>query len=117
VLAKEQAMHAHRRDQQHGRADRTRHGDQINRAHHAVELGEPLLKRQGQEKAGEQLHAGLCHPQLLEEAGPITVQPLRFRLVAIPIPLLGLGMLDVLHAAILTAPAIAMARSGDIHAA
>ena len=56
----------------------------------------------------EQLNAGLRHPQFLQQARPITVQPLRFRLIAIPIPFLGPRMLDVLHVAIL---AVLAARS------
>ncbi len=112
VPAKQQSMHADRGDQQHRRADRTTDRDEINRAHCAVKLGEPLLERQRQQEAGEQLDAGLRNPQLLQQAGPITVQPLRFGLVAVLVPLfLGLGMLDVAHAASLTVPALALARS------
>jgi hypothetical protein len=70
-----------------------------------------LLKRQRQQETGEQLDAGLGNPQFLQQAGPIAVQPLRFRFVAIPIPLLGLGMLHVRHRSILTAPSVAVARS------
>ena len=105
-------MHADGGDQQHRRADRAPDRDEIDRAHCAVELAEPLLKRQNQQKSGEQLDTGLRHPQLLQQARPITVQPLRFRLVAVGVPVLaGLRMLDVIHAAIVTVPAIAMAQS------
>jgi hypothetical protein len=78
-------MHAHRRDQQHGGADRARDGDQLDRVHNAVGLSEPLLERQRQQEAGEQLDAGFAQPAAPATAGPITVQPLRFRFVAVPI--------------------------------
>ncbi len=65
--------------------------DEVNRAHDGVQLGEPLLKRQDQQEAGEQLDAGLRDPQLLQQAGPIAVQPLRFRFVAVLVPLFGSG--------------------------
>jgi hypothetical protein len=43
---------------------------------------ETLLERQRQQKPGEQLDAGLNHPQLLQQTVPITVQPLDFGFAA-----------------------------------
>ena len=60
---------------------------------------EALLEREGKKKPGEQLDARLRHSEFLQQARPIAVQPLRFRLVAIRIPaLLGFRMLDVHNA-------------------
>ena len=47
-----------------------------------VELGELRLEGERQEEAGEQLHAGLHHAQLLELVLPLAVQPLLLGLAA-----------------------------------
>ena len=44
---------------------------------------ESLLERQRQQEAGEQLHPGLHHPKLLQQAVPIAIQPLKFGFTAL----------------------------------
>ena len=84
--AEEDPMHADRRDQQHGRAERTSDRDEVDGRHRAGERGEALLERDGEQETGEQRDACLRHSQLLQQTRPIAVQPLGFRLVAIRIP-------------------------------
>ena len=48
-----------RRNQQHGRPERTRDGEGVDGAHQAVQLGEAGLEGQGQQEAGEQLNTRL----------------------------------------------------------
>ena len=78
-------MHADGRNQQHGRAERTCHRDEVDDFHRAVESCESLLERDREQETGEQLDAGLRHLQFLQQARPIAVQ-LGFRLVAVRIP-------------------------------
>jgi hypothetical protein len=79
-------MHADRSDQQHRRAYRATDCHEIDRAHYGVESAETWLERQNEKKAGQQLDSGLGDTQLLQQARPVTVQPLGFRLVAVVVP-------------------------------
>ena len=45
---------------------------------YVIEDVEALLKRQRQQQTGQQLHTGLHDPQLLQQTGPIAVQPFGF---------------------------------------
>ncbi len=47
-----------------------------------IELRERLLERDGEQEAGEDLRAGLEHPQLLQQRVPVAIEPLGLRLVA-----------------------------------
>jgi len=97
VLAEQDPVHRNGGHQRQRRGDRTRHGRGVDAAHQFVEPAETLPKGQGQQESGQQLNAGLCHSQLLEQGGPIAVQPLSFGLRAcriIPI-LVPFGMVDI----------------------
>ena len=59
VQSEDEAMDAHRREQQAGRGDREHHGRQINDQLRVREIAEALLERQAQQKRREQLHPGL----------------------------------------------------------
>ncbi len=58
------------------------HQAEEQRALEGVELGELRLEGECQQEAGEQLDAGLHHPQLLELVLPLAVQPLLLGLAA-----------------------------------
>ena len=61
------------------------------------EIGEPLLERQRQQEPGEQSHSRLHYPQFLQQAVPITVEPLEFgftTLAGVP-ALIVLRMIDI----------------------
>jgi hypothetical protein len=97
VLAEQDPVHRNGGHQRQRRGDRTRHGRGVDAAHQFVEPVETLLKGQGQQESGQQLNAGLCHSQLLEQGGPITVQPFGFGLrtgLVIPV-LVSLGVVDI----------------------
>lgn len=47
-----------------------------------MQIREALLEGQCQEEAGEDLHAGLDYPELLEDVGPVAVETLGGCLVA-----------------------------------
>jgi hypothetical protein len=81
--AEQQPMNADRGDEQNRCAHRTSHRRQIRRPHLLIENVEPLLERERQEEPGEQLHAGLHHPEFLQQAGPVAVEPLGFGLAAL----------------------------------
>ena len=49
----------------------------------SLENVESLLERQRQQEPGEQLHAGLHHPQFLQQAGPVAVEPFGFGFAAL----------------------------------
>ncbi len=51
------------------------------------------LKRQGQEEAGQELHAGLKHPEFLQQLRPVAVHLLVERLV----PVVTAGLIRVCH--------------------
>jgi undecaprenyl-diphosphatase len=80
--AKQYAVQADRRDEESGGGNRKGHRDQVDRPLVRAQLFEPGLERQGQQEAREQLHAGLHDPQLLEQVGPVSVQPLHRSLIA-----------------------------------
>ena len=97
MTPEEYPVHGDRGDQQHRRAHRTRHRGQVDIAHLVSETSKRCWNGSVSRKPVKQLHPGLHHPQLLQQAVPITVQPLRFGLPAralIP-PLVVGGMIDV----------------------
>ena len=85
--AEQNAVSRHRRQHQRGRQRRERDGCQNDADEHRSKLGETGLKRQDQQEAGQNLNAGLRHPQLLQQLAPVAIQPLGRRLVALGRPL------------------------------
>ncbi len=86
---KQNSVHSHGGDEKHGGGDRACHGGEVNDPHRVIENVEALLEGEGQEQAGQQLHTGLYDPQLLQEAGPISVEPFGDGLVTLRlVPLL-----------------------------
>jgi hypothetical protein len=105
-LTEKHPEHCHRSDQRDESQERTCHCRNVCRSHQIVEAIEALLQRQCQQETGEQLHTGLCDSQLLKQAGPVAVEPLRFSFGARPVVpfLIALGMVDI-HAIRHTRPA------------
>ena len=91
VLSEENSMHRYRGDEQdggsHGAADRR----QVEHPHRVVERLKALLKRQGEQKSGEQLNTGLNDAQLLQQARRVAVEPLCVGLVALRVVLVSPG--------------------------
>ena len=63
---------------------------QVDDLHIIIEDVEALLKRQRQQKSGQQLHTGLHNTQLLKQAGPVAIQPFSFGLVPTVVRALGI---------------------------
>src|SRR5690606_16010302 len=61
--------------------DRHDHEREVDRQLEGAELGEALLERRREEEARDELAAGLDHPQLLQDVGPVPVEPLPRRLL------------------------------------
>ena len=81
MAPKQQAVKADRGDQQNGGTDGEGHRDQVDDPQLVPQILEAVMERQGQQQAGEELDSGLYHPQFLQKAEPVTVQPLRARLM------------------------------------
>lgn len=97
VTPEKYSVHGDRSDQQHRRAHRKSHRDQIGRPQLRSQHIEALLERQRQQESGEQLHPGLNHAQFLQQTVPIAVQAFHFGFAArtaVP-PLVVLRIVDV----------------------
>ena len=64
---------------------------QVDDPHGSAEDVEPALERQGEQEAGEHLHPGLHHAQLLQKTVPVAVQPLHLGFPATAVELFALG--------------------------
>ena len=90
-------MHRYRRNEQDGGSDGAADRRQVEHPHRVIERLKALLKRQGEQKPGEQLNTGLNDAQLLKQARPVAVEPLCVGLMAlgvVPSAVL-LGMVDI----------------------
>src|ERR671912_86813 len=76
ALAKEHPVEGDRRDDQPGRDDRASEDSEVDVALEVGELDEAVGERHGQEEPGEDLHAGLGDPDLLEQLVPVAVERL-----------------------------------------
>src|SRR5918993_822967 len=76
ALAEEHPVEGDRRDDQPGRDDRAGEDGEVDVALEVAELDEAVGERHGQEEPGEDLHAGLGDPDLLEQLVPVAVERL-----------------------------------------
>ena len=98
MAPEQQAVHGDRRNEQYRCAHRKSHRRQIHHPHVFAENVKTLLERQREQESGEQLDPGLDHPQLLQQAVPISVEPFDLSFAAFP-----------------TIPALVILRMVDIH--
>ena len=82
MMLKVRAVHKHGRQPKEGRGSGECDQNEVESELVAVEFGEARLECDGEKEPADELDAGQCHPQFLENIAPVAVGALVCRLIA-----------------------------------